>query len=879
MSNSVQVASHPQLKKSLQGRLFLFAALFGFLFCAALTLAPMARNHGWSGEVNWEPWIGFTIWVVCYGVVQKFSSSWLHNADPYILPIVYLLIGWGSLTIWRLSPAFGLRQSMWIVIGSLALLAVLRIPRLMELLSKYRYIWLGLCFLLVGFTLLPGFLSASSQPSLWITVGSINIQPSEPLKLFLMVYLAAYYSDRLSISPRSWALILPSLVIILISTLLLILQKDLGTATLILMLYTFVLYTISRKRRVLLIAVIILILASVAGFFTIDVIRLRFEAWLNPWLDPTARSYQIVQSIIALAAGGFFGTGPGMGAPSLVPVAISDFIFPSIVEETGLLGGAGLLVLVFILFSRSIQAARKADSPFTSLLAGGLGMLLAFQSLLIIGGNIRLIPLTGVTLPFVSYGGSSLLICMIAAGLILRISDQTPKSLLSVPLADALRLNVMPLVIIVFSTALILLPVWTVITRTNLLERGDNLRRALTDSYVMRGTIYDREDKPINSTIGTTGSYQRVYHYPALANTIGYDQPLYGLAGVEASLDPTLRGSVGYPAYQLWWTGLLTSQTPPGLDIRTSIDLDLQQKLDYSLQAKQGAGVILNAQSGEILVISSQPGFNPSTLEQDWDNLVKDAGKPLLNRAVNGQYPVGTTTALFLYAQSIENNLDLTGFNPGKVPFQGKSVNCSLDVPDNTTDIKQMLKASCPQISLITARNLGKTGLLQAFSRYGFYTIPNLPLVANKLTPPTEIINLKTAAVGQENLAVTPLQMALAAAAFSSGGSIPSPKLVLSTKNAAGQWKLQIPTDANAQVFSPSTTQDIQNLTRMDDLPVWGVVGKSLNGANKTVTWFVGGTTHEWSGSPMVVVYALEEDNPSLALDMGRTTLALLVTR
>jgi hypothetical protein len=288
MSNSVQVASHPQLKKSLQGRLFLFAALFGFLFCAALTLAPMARNHGWSGEVNWEPWIGFTIWVVCYGVVQKFSSSWLHNADPYILPIVYLLIGWGSLTIWRLSPAFGLRQSMWIVIGSLALLAVLRIPRLMELLSKYRYIWLGLCFLLVGFTLLPGFLSASSQPSLWITVGSINIQPSEPLKLFLMVYLAAYYSDRLSISPRSWALILPSLVIILISTLLLILQKDLGTATLILMLYTFVLYTISRKRRVLLIAVIILILASVAGFFTIDVIRLRFEAWLNPWLDPTA---------------------------------------------------------------------------------------------------------------------------------------------------------------------------------------------------------------------------------------------------------------------------------------------------------------------------------------------------------------------------------------------------------------------------------------------------------------------------------------------------------------------------------------------------------------------------------------------------------------
>ena len=877
MNSSVQVSSHPQLRKLLQNRLFFFAASFLFLYCVSLSLAPLAKNHSWSGEIIWKPWIGFIVWFICYFITQRLADSWLKKHDPYILPIMFFLIGWGNLAIWRLSLSLGLRQTIWLIIGTIVLLAVIRYPGLLNILARYRYLWLVISFILIGFTLLPGVINPGSQPNLWLSIGPFNLQPSEPLKLFLIVYLAAYFSDRLAVKPRSWAILLPSMVVICITTMLLVMQKDLGTASLILMLYTFAIYTITRQKRVLLVAILVLLIASIVGFFTIDVIRLRIEAWINPWLDPTARSYQIVQSLIALASGRFLGSGPGMGAPSLVPVAVSDFIFTAIVEETGLLGGAGLVTLIYLLFSRSIQTAQKAENPFAALLAGGLGMLLAFQSILIIGGNIRLIPLTGVTLPFVSYGGSSLLVSMVAIGLILRISNQSPKSILVIPIFDSLRSRVLVLVTTGFIAVLLLLPVWSIIRSDSLIQRGDNLRLSFNDLYVKRGAILDRNDQPINSTTGSTGTYQRVYHYPDLSATVGYAQPLYGLAGIESSLDPTLRGSTGYPAIQLWWNNLLTSQTPPGLDIRLSLDLNIQKVVDTALHGSSGAAVILNASSGEILAMSSQPGFDPSILDTTWDTLINDPKTPLLNRVVNGQYPIGTTTAVFLYAQSIENNLHLAEFTTNTVSFEGKKTTCAINLGLEQVAIQDMLRYSCPQISLVTARSLGKLSLYQTYSRFGWYQVPSLPLPENQVSDPGEITNIKTSAVGQEHLAISPLQMALTTASISAGGTRPTQKLVMSYQNPEGKWNLLATNDSNRQVFSKSTVLEIQQLTQIDDLPAWGVVGKGLSGSDKWVTWFIGGTSQDWNGSPLTVVFVLEEDNPQKAFDLGRNTLTQLI--
>ena len=186
------------------------------------------------------------------------------------------------------------------------------------------------------------------------------------------------------------------------------------------------------RRRTILISTLILVFMGVAGYYLVDIIRARIDSWVNPWIDPEGSSYQVIQSILAIANGGLDGRGPGLGSPALVPVAISDFIYAAIAEETGLIGTVGLITIFAILLIRGLRTAICAPDIFRRLLAAGVTAYLGVQALLIIGGNLRLLPLTGVTLPFISYGGSSLLTSFVALLILLLISnhlDEEPAPL------------------------------------------------------------------------------------------------------------------------------------------------------------------------------------------------------------------------------------------------------------------------------------------------------------------------------------------------------------------------------------------------------------------------------------------------------------------
>ena len=200
-----------------------------------------------------------------------------------------------------------------------------------------------------------------------------------------------------------------------IATLLFLVQRDLGTATIFIFLYSAMVFLATGWRWVPAASLGTLFGAGVLGYLVFDVIRLRVDAWINPWLDPAGRSYQIVQSLLAVANGGIFGRGPGLGNPSLVPVAHSDFIFAAIAEEGGLISVIGLFTLIGFLIYRGLRTAILASDNFRRYLAAGLTAFLAAQSVLIMGGNLRLLPLTGVTLPFISYGGSSLLVSFLSS--------------------------------------------------------------------------------------------------------------------------------------------------------------------------------------------------------------------------------------------------------------------------------------------------------------------------------------------------------------------------------------------------------------------------------------------------------------------------------
>ena len=467
-------------RRQIQTRLLLLAGAFLFLDSLVLTLAPAARSRSWAVDYNGLQWIGFAAWVLIFTLLHIFTRQRLPESDPYLLPLAGLLTGWGLLTIYRLNPSFGVRQSLWLVVAGVIILAGLRLSSELRFLRRYKYVWLTSGLLLTALTLLFGTDPGGGYERAWLGCCGLYFQPSEPLKLLLIIYLAAYLADRLPLSLRPLPLLAPTVIVLGVSLLLLVIQHDLGTACIFIFLYTVILYVASGKKRILLISLVGLAIAGIAGYLFFDVVRLRVDAWINPWLDPSGRSFQIVQSLMAVANGGTSGRGPGLGSPSLVPVAMSDFIFTSIAEEAGLVGTLGLLAVIGFLVARGIRAAMRAPDNFRRILAAGLSVYIGAQSILIIGGNIRLFPLTGVTLPFVSYGGSSLLTSMLALLILLFISAQPEDE--PAPLASPQPYLLLTALIGLGLSALAVTNAWWAIWRgPDLLTRTDNARRTISD--------------------------------------------------------------------------------------------------------------------------------------------------------------------------------------------------------------------------------------------------------------------------------------------------------------------------------------------------------------------------------------------------------------
>jgi cell division protein FtsW (lipid II flippase) len=792
----------PTSPHEIQRRLLALAAVFLFTYALILTLAPAARARTWNVDYNGAHWLGFAVWCAVFALLHRQLQLRLPDADPYLLPVTALLTGWGMLTIWRLLPSFGLRQTVWLLLAGLVVTFGLRLAPELRFLRRYKYVFLTAGILLTALTLVFGTNPEGGDLNLWLGCCGVYLQPSEPLKLLFLVYLAAYLADRLPLQIRIGALIAPTAIVTGLALLLLVVQRDLGTAFIFIFLYTITLYMAAGKKRLLLISLAGLVIAGVAGYYLFDVVRLRVDAWLNPWLDPSGRSFQIVQSLMAIANGGVNGRGPGLGSPGLVPVAISDFIYTAIAEETGLAGTLGLLALMGIFIARGLVTALRAPDNFRRILAAGLTAYIGAQSILIIGGNTRLLPLTGVTLPFVSYGGSSLLTSFIALLMLLLIShrgEDEPAPLLR-PQPYLLTGTLLGLGFF----ALALTTGWWAIWRgSDLLTRTDNARRAIADRYVQRGALLDQNEQPINLTAGPPAHLVRLYAYPDLSNVSGYTNPNYGQSGLEASLDPYLRGLQGNPASLIWLDHLLYGQPPPGLDVRLSLDLDLQARADFLLGNHKGAVVLLNAKTGEVLAMASHPTFDANQIGEIGEELLADPDSPLLNRAAQGTYPPGAALEPFLLAAGMIEN-----------PSEGDLTNL--------------------------------------YSALGFFSAPELSLpVAETSTP-------------GEDLRLSPLQMALAAASLSNEGVRPAPRLAMAVDTPAEGWVILPGASEPLSALQPQNAASAAEVYILTGTPFW-LLTASAGTPAEPFTWSLGGTLPNWQGNPVVVVVLLEEDYPLLA--------------
>jgi len=377
----------------------------------------------------------FLLFLAAYLAYRLF----LPEADYFLLPCVFFLVSLGTIMIYRLKPGLVWLQLLWVGIGILALTFTLILfgKKNYRFLENYKYI----CAL-IGIILLlsPVFFGKEiGGAKLWLRIGPISFQPAEIAKLFIIIFLAAYLKDKselLSTATRKLRGISipdpkhfgPLLVMWGISLAILVLEKDLGTSLLFFGVFLAMLYVATGRGAYVVAGTTLFIFGATACYKVFPHVQTRINIWLNPWSDIAGKGYQIVQSLFAIASGGLSGSGLSLGYPFHIPAVHTDFIFSAICEELGFLGGVAVILTYLLIVYRGLKIGLRTDDKFGKLLAVGLTSVFAIQSWVIMAGVTKLIPLTGITLPFMSYGGSSILSNFILLGFLLSISGNISSS-------------------------------------------------------------------------------------------------------------------------------------------------------------------------------------------------------------------------------------------------------------------------------------------------------------------------------------------------------------------------------------------------------------------------------------------------------------------
>lgn len=339
----------------------------------------------------------------------------LSSGDNYIFLIATMLMSIGIIMIYRLDPLLGVRQLVWISLGIGCFYLTYFIIKYIKYWDRLIYLYIGISYLLFVLTLVLGEETHGSIN--WISIKGYSFQPAEITKLLLIFILAAFYSNYNKFRKIKYAsYYLTAIVYSFIG--LLFLQRELGMSVIFYAIFMALLFIYEKDRKLLLYNIGLLIIFSVLGYFLFNHVKIRIETWLDPWAYIDGKGYQITQSLFAISEGGFFGTGLGLGHPHFIPLAYNDFIFPAIVEEMGIFAGIGIIMLFMILVYRGFKIAIEQDRKFYKILALGISILFGVQSIIILGGVLKLIPLTGITLPFIAYGGTSIISSFIALGIL-----------------------------------------------------------------------------------------------------------------------------------------------------------------------------------------------------------------------------------------------------------------------------------------------------------------------------------------------------------------------------------------------------------------------------------------------------------------------------
>jgi cell division protein FtsW (lipid II flippase)/cell division protein FtsI/penicillin-binding protein 2 len=777
------------------------------------------------------------------------------DADPVILPVVFLLSGIGIAFVTRLAPDLAENQVLWLFISVAAMIATLFFVRNLDKLADYKYT-LGLVGVIL--LILPMIIGTEKNGSkLWLTFGGFSFQPGELAKILIVLFLAFYLAsnrEALSVTahrvgpfriPR-FRMLLPLFIMWGISLLIVIFERDLGSALLFFMYFVVMLYVATGRWSYVFIAIGLLVIGFFFCYHFFSHVKIRVDIWLDPWTDAQNSGYQIVQSLYSIADGDLVGTGIGKGMPTLIPFVESDFLFSAIAEEMGLLGASAVIILYMLFCVRGFATAARAKSDSSAFAAVGLTTVIGFQAFLIIAGVTKLLPLTGVTLPFMSQGGSSLLSSFIIVGLLLRAGDEgtgrEAQLVASAPdtgngrvsllgaqasafvhgshararfevqgeesgvlgrVALGKRLTALITAFAVLFAALIAnLTYLQVINASTIQHMSSNNHTIAKSAYVQRGAIITSDGVTLAESLRQEdGTYLRSYPQGSLAaHTVGYISTRYGSSGIESTMNDTLTGSSNYSD---WKSALysLAGVQEPGNTVALTINSQMQRAAESALEGYTGAVVVLDPSTGAVLAKASAPTYSYDQL----DDIMKSggSGSQLLDRTTQALYSPGSTFKAVTLSAALDTgttSLDTVYDAEPALTIGGAEVSNYGYNDYGTPTLKEAFALSSNTVFGQVGVQVGASNLVKYADAFGygtnigqdFNTLPSL------MPDPSEMTEWETAwaacgqPVGQHaspaGPQVTVMQNAMVAQAVANGGVVMNPYLVdhvLSPEGAA----------------------------------------------------------------------------------------------
>lgn len=831
--------------------------------------------------------------VILFTLVFLFYHFMYKRCSVLLLNNMFMLVAIGMIMLTRLSFENAFRQFVILAIGSVFMLIIPLFLQKGSLFRRFSAIYFIVGVALLAYVLVMG--STSYGAKLNISIYGISFQPSEFVKIIFVFFIAAMLYKT-----ANFKQIFITSCLSAVFVLILVASKDLGGALIYFMAYLVLIYIASKRLVYLGAGIGGLVLASVVGYFAFSHVQTRVSVWLNPTADIDNQGYQICQSLFGIGTGGWFGFGIGEGLPTKIPVVDKDFIFSAISEEFGAIFAIGLILLCLSCFLMMVRVSMQMTDRFYKLVAMGLAVQYVMQVILTIGGAIKFIPSTGVTLPLVSYGGSSLLSTLVMFGIVQGLyirnviameqeenieekkkekkskKDKKEKKKKKEKQDRKIEFYLVnSLFVVIFIGMIAYLVKFLAFDSEEFINNEYNGRVALFQEDVIKGQILTSDGYVIAETINDwVGNEKRSYTYEEMfSHVTGYSKNVK--TGLEKQLNFTLLQSHSDFIERIVCD--FTEEKKVGDNAITTLRFDLQEAAYDALGDYDGAVIVMEPSTGKILTMVSKPGYNPNTVDVDWEELQE--GSSLYNRATQGLYAPGSTFKILTTLAYMESNpetySDYSYECTGEITIGDKTIHCASNKAHGTVDLETSFSESC---------NASYANMMQNIDEDVFQGLCDSMLFNQELPiafessisnfsiseEDSEALKMQTA-IGQGDTLVSPLHMVLLTSAICNDGIVMRPYLIDKVENYEGKLVEETEPQEYAAMFTELQVNTLSQYMKRtvedgtasklasDSYVAYGKTGtaQTTSDLDQTNAWFVGYA--EADGKEIAIAVVVED--------------------